>query len=56
MTYNDNANEWLTPTEEEQAIRILKGECPHNQGWSFEAHGHNDSAYKCRLCGEIGWY
>lgn len=49
-------NDWLAPTEEEQAILILKGECPHNKGWNYAGHGHNDDAYECRLCGKIKWW
>lgn len=47
---------WLTPSEQEQTFRILSGLCPHNAGWSYFGHNHNDSAYKCNMCGEIGYY
>lgn len=46
----------FTPSEEEQAILILQGKCPHNQGWNYAGHGHKDDAYECRLCGEIKWW
>jgi len=49
----DDAHGDLTPSPEEQIIRILKGLCPHNEGWSYAGHSHNDDAYKCRLCGDI---
>lgn len=54
--YNDRAEKWLTPPEKEQTARILEGKCPHNQGWIFEAHCHNDSAYRCKLCGEVDFF
>jgi hypothetical protein len=46
----------LTPSEEEQTFRILRGECPHNGGWSYAGHGHNDDAYECKLCHEWKWW
>ena len=52
----DAAENWLTPTEKEQAWRILKGECPHNKGWHYEGHGHNSSYYRCALCGKMDDY
>lgn len=48
----NGVNEWLTPSLEEQVIRILKGLCPHNEGWYYDGHGHNYSVYKCAKCGE----
>jgi hypothetical protein len=51
-----NEEGWLTPSEEEQVVRVLKGKCPHNKGWTFYGHGHNDSAYTCNLCGEMDFY
>jgi hypothetical protein len=46
----------LTPSDEEQVLLILQGKCPHNQGWRYEGHGHDDAAYECIICGEIAWY
>lgn len=46
----------LTPKPEEQTFLILQGKCPHNKGWSYLGHGHNDDAYGCRLCGETKWW
>lgn len=54
--YHERANEWLTPAPKEQTARILEGKCPHNQGWIFECHCHNDSAYRCKLCGKTEFY
>lgn len=54
--YDDNAHKAFTPSEEEQTLLILQGRCPHNQGWRWDGHGHNDDAYKCNICGEIEWY
>ena len=48
--------EALTPNEQEQLLLVLAGECPHNGGWIFHGHGHNDAAYKCALCGKIDWF
>lgn len=45
------AMKYLLPTEEEQAWLILQGKCPHNDGWIYKGHGHNDETYQCRLCG-----
>ncbi len=52
----DAAENWLTPSKEDQTWLILKGKCPHNQGWNYEGHGHNSSFYRCRLCGELKDY
>ena len=43
----------LTPAAEEQTFLILQGKCPHNQGWRYVGHSHNDDAYECRLCRAI---
>jgi hypothetical protein len=43
----------LTPSHDQQIINILKGECPHNNGWRFVSYGHNSSWYKCVLCGKL---
>lgn len=51
----DEVNKWLTPTPEQQTFLLLNNKCPHNAGWVYDGHGHNDDAYKCRLCGEIEW-
>jgi hypothetical protein len=56
MLTNSEATKLFTPSEEEQVVRILKGECPHNQGWVHVGHGHNDDAYECRLCDETKWW
>lgn len=48
--------DYFTPPKEEQVLLILQGKCPHNQGWQYSGHGHNDTAYQCVLCGEIKWY
>ena len=53
---SDAAERYLTPSEEEQTFRILQGKCPHNDGWNYEGHGHNDDCYSCRLCGQQEWY
>lgn len=47
---------WLTPSLEEQIIRLLSGLCPHNAEWVYDGHSHNESAYRCILCGYIGYY
>lgn len=47
----DRIMEYLTPTEEEQTFLILQGKCPHNKGWRYGGHGHNDEWYSCALCG-----
>ena len=54
--YDNNANRAFTPSEEEQLILILKGQCPHNKGWHWIGHGHNDDTYKCALCKETRDY
>ena len=54
--YHERANEWLTPSREEQLALILQGKCPHNQGWRYDGHGHNEEAYVCRMCGQLEWY
>lgn len=46
----------FTPSPEEQTKLVLEGKCPHNKGWRYAGHGHNDDAYECRLCGEIRWW
>jgi hypothetical protein len=46
----------LTPSEEEQTLLILQGKCPHNGGWNYAGHGHNDDAYECKLCHEWKWW
>ena len=51
-----NIEKYLTPSKEEQLILILSNKCPHNKGWKYDGHSHNDDAYKCKLCGEIEWY
>lgn len=46
----------FTPSEEDQTYKILKGLCPHNKGWRYAGHGHNDDAYECKLCLETKWH
>lgn len=46
-------SEILEPSLEEQTARILAGKCPHNRGWAYDGHSHNDDSYRCLLCGEI---
>ena len=53
---DEKATELFTPTKEEQTFNLLKGICPHNGGWTWDGHGHNDDAYKCQLCKEIKWW
>lgn len=53
---DDEMDRILTPSKEEQTILILKGKCPHNQGWTYVGHGHNDDAYACKFCGEVKWW
>ncbi|HEY6435444.1 MAG TPA: hypothetical protein VIY47_02560 [Ignavibacteriaceae bacterium] len=43
----------LTPSKEEQILLVLAGKCPHNKGWDYDGHGHNDDYYRCRMCGDI---
>ena len=54
--YLSDIEKFLTPSEEEQTLLILKGECPHNKGWEYTGHGHNDIAYQCRLCNALKFY
>lgn len=51
-----NIQKYLTPDEEKQTFLVLQGKCPHNRGWSYQGHSHNDDAYQCSICGEIEWY
>jgi hypothetical protein len=53
---DEAAMNWLTPDKEEQVFLILQGKCPHNGGWSWLGHGHNDDCYRCNLCGKEDWY
>lgn len=53
---NSEATELFTPSEAEQLIFILKGLCPHNQGWRHIGHDHNEDAYACMLCTETKWW
>lgn len=46
----------LTPSKEEQTLLILQGKCPHNQGWRYDGHGHNEDAYECKMCKAIKWW
>ena len=53
---SDPAQRYLTPSKEEQALKILRGECPHNRGWIYSGHSHSDAAYVCSMCGKIEYY
>jgi hypothetical protein len=53
---NRDIEDVLTPNEEEQIQRILEGKCPHNSGWEYIGHGHNDDAYRCKACGHIKFW
>jgi hypothetical protein len=48
--------QWLTPSKEEQLLLILKGECPHNEEWWYDGHGHNSDWFRCSLCGTLKDY
>ena len=54
--FTDPIEKYLTPSKEEQILRSIRGECPHNKGWSFDCICHNSKAYSCNLCGEIEFY
>lgn len=57
MALSDSeATKLFTPSEEDQTYKILKGLCPHNKGWRYAGHGHNDDAYECKLCLETKWH
>jgi hypothetical protein len=56
MLTDEEAERILTPKPEEQTLLLLQGKCPHNQGWTYDGHGHNDDAYKCRACGHIKFW
>ena len=53
---SNQINEVLTPTKEEQVILLLQGKCPHNLGWGYVGHSHNDDAYMCALCGKLEFH
>lgn len=46
----------LTPSKEEQTALLLAGKCPHNKGWRYAGHSHNDDAYECKLCRKIEFW
>lgn len=56
MLDTTEATDQFTPCEEEQTMLILQGKCPHNRGWKWVGHGHNDDAYECILCGQMEFY
>lgn len=57
MSMSDaEATKLFTPTTEVQTFRILQGLCPHNKGWTWDGHGHNDDCYRCKLCRETIWH
>lgn len=56
MEENFDIDKILTPDKEDQAILILAGKCPHNKGWSYAGHSHNDDLYRCNLCNHREWY
>ncbi len=53
---NEEVEDYLTPSKEEQTLLILQGKCPHNKGWNYAGHSHNDDAYECRLCKKIKFF
>lgn len=56
MLSDEEATRIFTPSEEAQTFRVLQGLCPHNKGWVWDGHGHNDDCYRCKLCRESNWY
>lgn len=52
----ESAHKALTPKKEEQLLRLLQGKCPHNKGWTWIGHSHNDDAYRCNLCRTIDYF
>lgn len=57
MELSDEAmNRILTLSPEEQTKLVLEGKCPHNKGWRYVGHGHNDDAYECKLCRDINFW
>lgn len=56
MLSDEEATRIFTPSAEEQTLRVLKDQCPHNRGWRWTGHGHNDDCYECRICHESMWY
>lgn len=44
-------NEFLTPTKDEQMLLVLKGECPHNKGYSYLNGYADEIVYTCKKCG-----
>jgi hypothetical protein len=50
---NEFMNDILTPSEDEQILRILKGLCPHNKGWIYVGFNDCDDAFGCKICNEI---
>jgi hypothetical protein len=56
MEENMDIDKILTPDKEDQTVLILSGKCPHNKGWVYKGHSHNDDAYSCILCGKLEFY
>lgn len=56
MLSSEESDKLFTPSPEMQTMRILKNQCPHNQGWSWDGHGHSDNCYKCNLCHVTKWH
>ena len=52
----EEREEVFTPSEKEQTLLVLQGKCPHNGGWKWDGHGHNDDCYVCKLCGALKWW
>jgi hypothetical protein len=52
----EEANEYCTPTEAEQTLLILQDKCPHNKGWRYFGHGHNDEIWQCNYCNQTKSY
>lgn len=50
------ASQIFTPSDEEQTLLILKGLCPHNKGWYYYGHSHNEECWRCAVCGRTEYY
>ena len=56
MLTTEQLDEMFTPSENEQILLILKGECPHNKGWKFSGHCNYGNVYQCKLCDQLEFY
>lgn len=52
FTESDKEYDPMNLTKEEQEIRVLKGLCPHNKGWTYFNRYEDDIVYTCNICGE----